>query len=221
MSKVELLSGAILSNLLGDFKSRDLTARDLDDGYVGMTLAALRADCSAGAPVASVDFDLALKDLEEAKLVDTGPMVPYNNSPNSSVFVIGSFSNREFVYLTEKGYKAALKARSVAPRVPTQHVHISGSTFHQSPIGIGSQVTQSLTGTLGDVRVFRELRKAVDGVSDEADRTALLGGVEAMEKAHKTPDFTSRYAAFMTLAANHMAVISPLIPALSALLVGN
>jgi hypothetical protein len=42
-----------------------------------------------------------------------------------------------------------------------------------------------------------------------------------METAHNTPDYVSRYANFMQLAANHMTVIAPFIPALAALLNGQ
>ena len=39
-----------------------------------------------------------------------------------------------------------------------------------------------------------------------------------MEKVHNTTDYVSRYANFMQLAANHMTVIAPFIPALAAFL---
>lgn len=59
-----------------------------------------------------VDFDLALKQLEESSFLKTGPLVPYTNPPGSSVVAIGSFSKREFIRLTEKGYKAAQKSKT-------------------------------------------------------------------------------------------------------------
>lgn len=55
----------------------------------------------------NVDFDLALKELEDAELVNTGPMVMHDNPPNSAVVIIALYSRREYVYLTAKGYKAA------------------------------------------------------------------------------------------------------------------
>ena len=69
-----------------------------------------------------------MKELEEAGLVETGPLVPFDNPPGSSVVVIGLFRNREYAFLTEKGYKAAQKTRSSRkPRETTNlHVNISG-----------------------------------------------------------------------------------------------
>ena len=54
-------------------------------------------------PASLVDFDLALTDLEEEGLIDTGPMVAYDNPPNSLLFVVGIRSKNEYAYLTEKG----------------------------------------------------------------------------------------------------------------------
>lgn len=80
MNNVEELSQAILRALLDDFVSRALTAGDLEDGYVGMGIPALKESfCACGA--SAVDFDLALREPEGAKLVDTGPYEAYNNPP--------------------------------------------------------------------------------------------------------------------------------------------
>jgi hypothetical protein len=81
MSRVEELSKAILTDLLADFSDRALTANDLSNGYVGVTLSAIRQKCCAEASAPSVDFDLALKELEEGELIQTGPMVPFDNLP--------------------------------------------------------------------------------------------------------------------------------------------
>ena len=108
MGKVEQVSKQILAYLLNDFQGRDLSAESLHQSYVGVSLSDLKQKCfDADNTTTTVDFDLALKDLEGEGLVATGPMVPYENPPNSSVVVIGLFSKREYVYLTAKGYKAA------------------------------------------------------------------------------------------------------------------
>lgn len=108
MGKVEQVSRQILAYLLSDFQGRDLGAESLHQSYVGVPLSDLKRKCfEADNTTTAVDFDLALKDLEKDDLVATGPMVPYENPPNSSVVVIGLFSKREYLYLTAKGYKAA------------------------------------------------------------------------------------------------------------------
>jgi hypothetical protein len=135
----------ILGSLRDDFLAKNLSAHDLKDGYVGVALPALvQHHCDAGA-TSQVDFDLALKQLEASKLVDTGPKAPYENRPNSQVAIFAIISKREYVYLTEEGYRAAQHSKSTSSKTPRPTVHISGGTFHQSPIGIGDNVTQSVT----------------------------------------------------------------------------
>ena len=108
MGKVEQVSKQILAYLLSDFQERDLGAESLRHSYVGLPLSDLKKRCfDFDDTTTTVDFDLALKDLEDKRLVATGPMVPYDNPPNSSVVVIAFFSKREYVCLSEKGYKAA------------------------------------------------------------------------------------------------------------------
>lgn len=108
MPKVEQVSKQILEYLLHDFQARDLGAEALQDNYVGVPIGDLRKKCfDADNTTLTVDFDLALKGLEDAKLVGTGPMVLHENPPDSIVMVIGLYSKREYVYLTAKGYKKA------------------------------------------------------------------------------------------------------------------
>ena len=225
MSKVEQLSQVILRDLLADFAGHNLTANDLTNGYGGVTLAALKPRCCGQTSASSVDFDLALKDLEESELIQTGPMVAIENPPNSPLVFIGVRSKYEYVYLTEKGYKAAQKTqpeKSPSRTSPAPQVHISGGHFHQSPIGIGSHIAQVLTGTLGDAPVFVDLRNAVEESGIETSAKAqLLAGIEEMQRTQNTPGFTDRYKDFIALAANYMTIISPFLPALSDLLSGS
>ena len=108
MGKVEQVSKLILGYLLHDFQARELGADALENEYVGLAMAELKQKCFENDNTnTAVDFDLALKGLEDKKLVGTGPMDVYSSPPNSSVFSVGIYSKREYVYLTAKGYKAA------------------------------------------------------------------------------------------------------------------
>jgi hypothetical protein len=121
-----------------DFSAKGLASRALAQHYIGLNIASLQTKYCELA-----DFDLALKELENALFVETGPMVPSDNKPGSGFVVLGFFSQREYVYLTEAGYSAAAQMTNQKPRsAPRPQVHISGGTFHQSQIGIGDQITQ-------------------------------------------------------------------------------
>jgi diguanylate cyclase (GGDEF)-like protein len=119
---IELLAEQLLGDLLADFRIRNLGSDALRRGYVGVSIAELRVKyCTAGNQ-AGVDFDLALKHLEESGLVKTGPLLPYKNDPGSLLVAVGSYSAREFLYLTEKGYKASQKSSLHANmQIPVAH----------------------------------------------------------------------------------------------------
>lgn len=144
MSTVDDLASQILADVAADFRSKNLGSDALTKEHFGVSIALLGTKYSSAGPYSKVDFDLALKQLEESKLVKTGPMVMYDNPPDSLTLLLVRFSKREFVYLTEKGYKAAQKS-PVKRSSPAPTVHISGGNFNQSPIGIGSTVTQAVT----------------------------------------------------------------------------
>jgi hypothetical protein len=159
MSTVDELAKQILADVVADFRAKNLGSDALSEGYIGASIVALEMKFCTDGPHSKVDFDLALKQLEESKLVKTGPMVPYENTPGSQVVVIAIFSKREFVYLTEKGYKAAQKS-TTKPRSPAPSVHISGGNFHQSPIGIGNTVNQAVSFNIdNDSEVIEYLAK--------------------------------------------------------------
>jgi hypothetical protein len=108
MGKVEQVSKQILRLLLQDFQARELGADALDQEYEGVSMNDLKQKCFQSDNTSTdVDFDIALKGLEDNTLVGTGPMEVYDNPPGSTVVVIGLYSKREYVYLTAKGYTAA------------------------------------------------------------------------------------------------------------------
>jgi hypothetical protein len=68
-------------------------------------------------------------------------------------------------------------------------------------------------------QVFQDMRRTVTAeLASGADRAGLLERIEELEKACGTPGFTNRYQEFIAAAANHMTLLAPFLPALSALL---
>jgi hypothetical protein len=162
---------AILAALLADFTARGLTASDLNKSYEGPSPANMREQCCATGDFCAVDYDLAFKSLTAANLVQTGPMKMYDNPPNNGFFIIGFYSQNKFAYLTETGYQQANRQRATKPRpVPAQHVHISGGTFNNSPIGVGHGVSQILNlNTATTDQLIERLREEVKlQIADES-----------------------------------------------------
>lgn len=198
MVTVELLATQILEDVAADFRTRNLGSDALSDGYVGLSIAALELKYCADGGQLKVDFDLALKQLEEGKLVATGPMAPYENAPGSTVVVLAIFSKREFVYLTEKGYRAAQKSPSpFTPSVP--HVHISGGVFNQSPIGVGATVSQAVNFNIdNDSEVIEYLAKLIALEDPSSGEDGRCGVVELVQTA-QTGDLARTMPVFQRL----------------------
>lgn len=108
MGILEDMPKKILKQLLADFQKRNLSTEDLHQGYEGMLLGTLQHNYYSNDAPATIDFGTAFSILERDGLVRTGPLVPYNNFPGVPLPVIGTgVRKREYVYLTEAGYKAA------------------------------------------------------------------------------------------------------------------
>jgi uncharacterized protein (TIGR02391 family) len=105
MDNLDEIKDDVLRELISDFRSRKLSFENLESGYEGIPLSALKSAHEES----SVNFELALKELEDAELVDTGPMLAHENDRDSPIVLIGVYSAREYTFLTERGYKAALK----------------------------------------------------------------------------------------------------------------
>jgi hypothetical protein len=219
MSILESLSEEILKELLAEFRTQKRSATELEGGYEGMRLPTLKDELCGSSGASEVDFDLALNELQSKQLVGTGPLFVVDPPSSGGLLRLpGVRSKNEYAYLTENGYKAAQKVVGAKRQArTTNRVHISGGTFNHSPIGLGEHVTQSVTTS--SAPVFADLRNAILGSTVEKGHQAeLLARVDAMENARKSGGFMQQYQEFIACAANHMTVIAPFIPALTALL---
>ncbi|HAT6805044.1 TPA: hypothetical protein JAN03_23855 [Citrobacter freundii] len=156
----------ILGTLLADFTDRGLTAQELKHEYKGPDIEALATAVCSVTDFTSVDFEVAFGDLEKAKMIRTGPMVAFDNDRNSSVIIIGSYSKREFVYLTEAGYKESRKAPNRPHRVQriVNNLTITGGHFTNTQLGQGETVSQSLDiTTASDSEIVAKVISILEG----------------------------------------------------------
>jgi hypothetical protein len=201
MSPLDDLAKHILADVLADFLVKKLGSDALSEGYVGASIVALEMKYCSGGSHSKIDFDLTMKQLEESKFVETGPMVPYENTPGSQLVIVAIFSKREYVYLTEKGYRAAQKP-AAKPRLPAPSVHISGGTFHQSPIGIVGTVNQAVTFNIDNdsevIEYLAKLRALHDSSFGEEGRrgiTELVTTAKTGDLAKTKPIFQRVFGA--------------------------
>ncbi|MDQ1079681.1 hypothetical protein [Pseudoroseomonas cervicalis] len=139
------LSFEILELLRKEFTSSDRNTSDLLNGYVGPKLDNLAEEFIKNRSFSRVDYDLAIKSLEDHDFVDTGPKVFYENDPDSSAFILAMYSKREYIYLKEDGYRVSSERKANALHQEShQSVTINNSSFYQSPVGVGREVKQQL-----------------------------------------------------------------------------
>lgn len=172
----------ILGTLLADFTDRGLTAQDLKSGYEGPKIEALATAVCGVADFTSVDFEVAFGDLEKAKMIKTGPMAMYDNDSNSSVIIIASYSKREYVYLTEAGYKESRKVPNRPQKVQriVNNLTITGGQFNHTQLGQGEVVTQSLNiASASDSEIVAKLISILEaqGMSVDSTQRADLAAV--------------------------------------------
>ena len=144
-----------------------------------------------------MDYDLAMSDLINHNLVYTGPQVLYDNPPNSLVTIIGFRSKNEYSYLTENGYREAVKAESTTTSVPRpSQAVIHGDQIinygHAAAIGRQShgqinyqggwseQQLHSLADELEQVR--SEYRKIAASREDDRQLELLADAADEAEK---------------------------------------
>jgi hypothetical protein len=73
--------------------------------------------------------------------------------------------------------------------------------------------------TMTSDQLFVQLREQIKArVPASEEQTAILARVDALEQAQNTTSFAQKYAEFIAVAANHMQLIAPFIPALTEML---
>ena len=176
-----------------------------------MSPAELRSVCCGEVGISDVDFDLAMSDLEQDGLVDTGPKEHVKNNPNSMILMVGFFtSKREYTYLSEEGYKEASRIRPRRALGP-QHIHLSGN-FHQSPIGVGDHISQSVSVATTNSEMFARLREEIGNrVEDCQKRDEILARLEALETAPDKPSRIERYTQLVGVLGDHITVFTVLL----------
>ncbi len=115
-------------------------------------------------------------------------------------------------------YQREGTAKPAEPTAPRGNVtyNVSGSHSRINVNSLDKSINISDTAvqtTLDQVRTLLQ-----DHVADAEERERLLAKVEELQQVHGTEKFVETYREFMQMAADHMTVIAPLVPALTALL---
>jgi hypothetical protein len=113
-------------------------------------------------------------------------------------------------------YQAIVRKKGIFPsgQGGNYSVHVSGQNAR---VNIGSHDHSTNIATQGDV--FGDIVAALRGVVKNADELRdLLFAVDEMKRQHGSAGFVAAYRSFVSLAADHLGVLAPFLPALGQLL---
>lgn len=114
-------------------------------------------------------------------------------------------------------YQAKVRKTTAKARAPgaSNVYYLSGPNAR---VNVQSTDTSTNVVNVNSAELFAQISAAVQtGVVTDAERSALLDRVQALEAAVPTPMYLSAYQQFIAAAANHMTVIAPFLPALAQL----
>jgi hypothetical protein len=181
---MEAAKRLILTQLLNDFRERRLGSVELASSYEGLSVRQMQDAC-AGAGIDPVEFELALKELEEGNLIGTGPLdVAGGHIGVSGITVLPTiYSRREYACLKEKGYKSALTSpSSLGSRRPAQQPVVNYNNYGQA-----GAMGHNAVGTINYQQQWNQLNEQSD-MGSLADELELLRS-ELQKRASSRADF--------------------------------
>lgn len=104
---------------------------------------------------------------------------------------------------------------------PTEQRAAQGVTnnFYGDNARINQNSTDNSTNTVVHGNLFGDLKTSIEqGVSDEVERRALVDAIADMQSEQGKVGFAGAYGKFISLAANHMQLVSPFLPGLTLML---
>jgi hypothetical protein len=115
-------------------------------------------------------------------------------------------------------FSSAEKEAASVAQITIGEFHGSFNTGNAS--GSGSTISQSTSTHQSAERekLFDEIAEAIKHVASETDRQGLLAANAAMRAANERPAFIEAYQRFSNVAADHMTILAPFLPALAGLL---
>ncbi|WP_338505155.1 hypothetical protein VRC35_11250 [Erwinia aphidicola] len=180
-------SKQILATLLAEFTDNERTSAELKKAYVGPSPESLATAVCNADDITKVDFEVAFSDLERKRFIKTGPMAMVDNPPGGGIIFIGMYSKKEYVYLTEAGYKEARKRPNIpANRVQrvVNNIHISSSEITNLQLAAGDTISQSMAVSHEDTQdVYQKLIQLLENHGQPQSPENLSDIKNALEQA--------------------------------------
>lgn len=91
-------------------------------------------------------------------------------------------------------------------------------TGHNARINVNSTDASTNIANVNSAELFLKMRDAATGIPDSERRQLVVERIEEMERSQGSHSFAKRYSEFISLAADHMSLFTPFLPALGQLL---
>ncbi|HWN09785.1 MAG TPA: hypothetical protein VNO50_11045 [Pyrinomonadaceae bacterium] len=85
-------------------------------------------------------------------------------------------------------------------------------------VNVNSTDSSTNVTNVNSAELFVKMRDVAGGIQDTERRQLLVERIEEMERSHGSQSFAKRYSEFISLAADHMSLFAPFMPALGQLL---
>jgi hypothetical protein len=119
----------------------------------------------------------------------------------------------------EKRKLMAEKQKASTPDHKSSITHVYHLYGHNPRVNVDSTDRSVNVVQIPVEQVFARLREHISShLAAGEEQNDILTRVEALEQAQNSPSFVQRYFEFMSVIADHISVIAPLIPALTELL---
>ena len=156
---------------------------------------------------------------------DVGVLVPIHDSGQSPPrdFDLFSVEEKQLWHAQIKMIIARQRAhlQKFAEAIPVMPANVTYQISGENTrININSTDTSTnIVNQVAPDEVFQQLRDLIQStITIKTEKPEILASVDAMESTHGHSEFVQKYQDFISLAANHVAVFAPLLPALTRLL---
>jgi len=124
----------------------------------------------------------------------------------------------DYDFYSEMGGHYEITVRKEGAPAPAKTNNIYNITGPNTRFNIASQDNSTNVINVNTPELFREIRKAFSETISGRELDIISGKIEELEKAQGTKTFLGKYQEFIAIAANHMTLIAPFLPALTQML---
>jgi hypothetical protein len=114
-------------------------------------------------------------------------------------------------------YQMRVRKESAIREEPVSPSVIYNVTGANSRVNINSSDSSTNIANVNLAELFQRMRDAVATLPENEQREVLVERIDALEESQGSGDFAEKYRDFVSLAADHMSLFAPFMPALGQL----